>query len=328
MAKLNSWWHRRLIQPIRIKVDKWFDARVKNQGDSIVLTNRNTYVIPTRFGYILAFVLFGLLLAAMNYSNSMAFMLTFLLAGIAILGMHYTYGTLVRLKIEVAQSSPVFAEQSAKIPLLLTAINQTSRYGIFLGNADELQVPSNVEQARTRIYYQTEALERGRYRLPRTRIWTTFPFGLFFSWAWLRLNADVLVYPKPQSFLDQIASSNAHIGEQSSDKKGDDDFAGIRRYQETDSPNRIAWKALAHSQEMLSKDFSGTVDNQLWLDYDSLSMLEPEQRLSQLCQWILDCEREHQPYGLTLPNIEIDIDLGERHKNACLEQLALFEVVA
>lgn len=320
------WWKKHLVQPIRIQFDNWFDSRIKQQGSHVTLTNRNTYVVPTRFGYMLAAILFGLLLAAMNYSNSMAFMLTFLLTGIAVLGMHYTYATLAKLKIEVGKTPPVFAEQSARVQLLLTPINQKARYGIFLGNADELQTPSNAERSRTPIYYQTPMLERGRHSLPRTRIWTTFPFGLFFSWAWLKLSVDILVYPKPASFLDHIENNGVKTGDQSSNKKGDDDFAGIRRYQETDSPNRIAWKALAHSQEMLSKEFSGTVDDNLWLNYESLNMLEPEQRLSQLCQWILDCERNHQPYGLALPNIQIDIDLGERHKNACLEQLALFEV--
>lgn len=314
------------IQAIREKAKGWFNARIERHGNSITLTGRSIYVIPTRYGFMLGFMLFGLLLGSMNYSNSMAFMLTFLVGGIAILGMHYTYGTMVKLKIDVGSNKPIFAGQSARIKLLLTPLNQRSRYGLFLGNSDELQSPAHAEQERSPIYYQTEPLERGRYLLPRTRIWTTFPYGLFYSWAWLKLDSYVMVYPKPQSFLEHMESEGEKAGEKSSERKGDDDFAGIRRYQETDSPNRIAWKALAHTQELLSKEFHGTTDNNIWLNYELLSMLEPEQRLSQLCQWVLDCERDHQPYGLCLPGLTIDIDLGERHKKQCLEKLALFEV--
>ncbi|PIE37265.1 MAG: DUF58 domain-containing protein [Gammaproteobacteria bacterium] len=317
---------QRLYQTIRIKLHSWFNARIERHGNSITLTGRSIYVIPTRYGFLLGFMLFVLLLSAMNYSNSLAFMLTFLLTGIAVLGMHYTYGNMVKLKIEAAPNSPVFAGQRAQMRLLLTPLNQRPRYGLVLGNSDEWQAPAPVEQARAPIDYQTPVLQRGRYRLPRTRIWTTFPFGLFYSWAWLTLDSEVLVYPKPQALLPQLPLHGGKSGQHSSPRKGDDDFAGIRRYQETDSPNRIAWKALAHSGELLAKDFHGSTDNTIWLDYQQLTALQVEQRLSQLCQWVLDCERDHLAYGLRLPGQVIDIDLGERHKQHCLRQLALFEV--
>lgn len=313
-------------QAIRIKLQGWFNSRIERHGNSITLTGRSIYVIPTRYGFMLACMLFGLLLGSMNYSNSMSFMLTFLVTSIGILGMHYTYGNMVQLKIDAGNCPPIFAGQNAKIPFLLTPLNSRPRYGLFLGDADRLQQPGNVEKARSALYFSTEALSRGRYQLPRTRIWTTFPFGIFYSWAWLKLDQSVLVYPQPQSFMQHLESEGLQQGEQSSNRKGDDDFAAIRRYQETDSPNRIAWKALAHSRELLSKEFHGTTDNNIWLNYELLTQLEPEDRLSQLCQWILDCERDHLPYGLCLPGNTIDIDLGERHKKHCLERLALFEV--
>lgn len=314
------------FQAIRIKLQGWFNSRIERHGNSITLTGRSIYVIPTRYGFLLGAMLLGLLLGSMNYSNSMSFMLTFLLTSIGILGMHYTYGNMVQLKIEAGLCPPIFASQYANIPFFLTPLNARPRFGLFLGDADRLQQPGNVEQPRSIVYFKTEALSRGRYTLPRTRIWTTFPFGLFYSWAWLKLDQSVLVYPQPQALLQHLESEGQQQGEQSSSRKGDDDFAGIRRYQETDSPNRIAWKALAHSGELLAKDFHGTTDNNIWLNYELLVQLEPEERLSQLCQWILDCERDHLPYGLCLPGSRVDIDLGERHKQRCLELLALFEV--
>ena len=314
------------FQTIRNKLQGWFNSRIERHGNSITLTGRSIYIIPTRYGFMLGAMLLGLLLGAMNYSNSLSFMLTFLLASIALLGMHYTYGNMVKLKINAGNISPVFAGQCANIPFLLSALNERPRYGLYLGDADRLQQAGNVEQPRAPLYFKTQALNRGRYVLPSTRIWTTFPFGIFYSWAWLKLDQVVLVYPKPESFLAKLESEGLQQGDLSSARKGDDDFAGIRRYQETDSPNRIAWKALAHSGDLLSKDFHGTTDNNIWLNYEQLSQLAPEERLSQLCQWVLDCERDHLPYGLSLPGHMIDIDLGERHKKRCLEQLAVFEV--
>ena len=75
----------------------------------------------------------------------------------------------------------------------------------------------------------------------------------------------------------------------------------------------------------MTKQFTETLDRELWLDFDSLNGLPPEQRLSQLCRWVLDAEADQQRYGLILPGTRIEPDHGANHEFRCLKALALFE---
>jgi uncharacterized protein (DUF58 family) len=162
--------------------------------------------------------------------------------------------------------------------------------------------------------------------LGRIRVWTEFPFGLFHVWAWLEPDTRLLVYPKPSGKHHlQFSNSATRQGPQNLTRSGHDDYHGNRHYQPGDSPNHIDWKALARRHETLTKQFSEQTGDEIWLDWDLLPMLDAEQRLSQLCQWILDLHRTGRSYGLKLPNERIIPGHGERHKHHCLEKLALFK---
>lgn len=317
-----------LIQPLRMKWQQWFDNRMGDPKASVELNARNVYVIPTRYGFILGAMLFVLLLGAMNYSNSMSFMMTFLIVGIALIAMHATFGNLSRLRIKSQNNPAVFAKNSAKIHLSLSPLNKKTRYGVFLDDvarsSDAFECDGQTPTGSVG-YYHTPTLERGVYHCPKVRIWTTYPLGLFFSWSWLRLDSRVLIYPEPKSFLPLNQQSGDDSGSRSHTQRGDDEFSGIRKYLDTDSPKRIAWKAVAHSQQLLSKEFTATTDHHVWLNYNALHSLPLESRLSQLCYWILECEQNEQAYGLKLPDFNSGIDLGDAHKIRCLEQLALFQ---
>ena len=49
-----------------------------------------------------------------------------------------------------------------------------------------------------------------------------------------------------------------------------------------------------------------------------------EQRLSQLTQWVLDCERQGETYSLRLPQRSLPAGHGMAQQRACLEALALY----
>ena len=107
---------------------------------------------------------------------------------------------------------------------------------------------------------------------------------------------------------------------------GNDDFAGLRGYQASDSPRHVAWKAVARSDVMLTKQFTGEAAAELWLDWRLLPAgMGPEQRLSRLAGWVLAAERTGAHYGLRLPGLEIAPRRGDSHSAACLQALALYQ---
>ena len=65
---------------IRARFRAWWQARLP-RSDTLLLTQRNIYILPTRAGLMFAATLMVLLLASINYQLNLGYVLTFLLAG-------------------------------------------------------------------------------------------------------------------------------------------------------------------------------------------------------------------------------------------------------
>ena len=165
---------------------------------------------------------------------------------------------------------------------------------------------------------------RGVLPLGRCTVSTRYPLGLFRAWAFIELPLACSVYPRPGP-ARVPPQSPAYKPQQSGDKgRGVDDFVGFRPWRPGDSPRHVFWKAAARDQPLLVKQFGGDRADEVWLDWAALPDMGTEARLSQLCRWIIDAQRNHQPFGLRLPGCEIAIDSGAPHRQRCLEALARF----
>ena len=85
----------------RRRMDFWIALRNPGIAGEINLHNRRLYILPTRFGYIYAVMQFVLLLAAINYTNSMTYVLTFLLTSLGIISLWQTHKNLLGLTVEL-----------------------------------------------------------------------------------------------------------------------------------------------------------------------------------------------------------------------------------
>jgi uncharacterized protein (DUF58 family) len=154
---------------------------------------------------------------------------------------------------------------------------------------------------------------------------TRYPLGLFRAWSYVEPDARCLVYPRPERSPLPTAAAHEAPGGQRSPVAGNEDFSGLRTYQLSDSPRHVAWKAVARTDGMLTKQFSGEAAAELWLDWERLPpALGLEQRLSRLAGWVLAAERGGARYGLRLPGVEIAPARGDSHAAACLQALALY----
>jgi uncharacterized protein (DUF58 family) len=154
-----------------------------------------------------------------------------------------------------------------------------------------------------------------------------YPLGIFRAWSPLRFDSKVLVYPQPSRISTPFppGSGSQSSGQRHLDHTGRDEFNGVRAYQRGDAWRQIHWKAYAKGQGLYSKEYATeTGGSQLWLDFASAPGNNLEERLSQLCRWLIDAESAGLSYGLALPGGNIAPDSGDQHLAACLEALALF----
>ncbi|MCH8502876.1 MAG: DUF58 domain-containing protein [Ectothiorhodospiraceae bacterium] len=303
----------------------WLDRRLGTPRKQVRLAYRRIFVLPTKAGLAFSALLFGIWLGAVNYTNSMAFLLCFLLLGLGLLAMLHTFRNIAGLSVKAEPARPVFAGEAAHFTLRLENPDLRERPALVLRYEREptvlVDVPAGTDAS---AVVSVPTKRRGVMKLGQVLIQTTFPTGLVVAWSWLRLDRSCLVYPAPES--GSVPDPEGGSGDAGSrPAEGDDDFHSLRRYQPGDSLRQVAWRTLARGQELQTKRFAGNAASSVWLDYDALPQLAMEQRLSRLCRWILDAEAERRPYGLRLPGKRIPPALGADHQERCLRALALFQ---
>ena len=139
------------------------------------------------------------------------------------------------------------------------------------------------------------------------------------------MDLDCLVYPAPAPRGPKPPVTETDTGGAQDKGSGVEDFAGLRSYRPGDSPRHIAWKALARQQELLVKQYTGTAVETRWFEWDTIPAIGMEDRLARLCRWIIDAHEDHQAYGLRMPAVAIEPNLGTAHRRRCLSELALFD---
>ena len=293
----------------------------------VVLVQRRIYILPTRQGMLFAGVLLVMLTGSINYALGLGYVLTFLLFALAMNAMIHTFRNLANLRVTAGRAEPVFAGDIAQFTVHLDNPADAERYALGLthdgATTTFVDVPA---RSSARAVASVAAARRGVLRPGRLTLFTRYPLGLYRAWSYLELEMQCTVYPRLAFPALPLPPAAASSGAGAESGRGQEDFAGLREYHLGDSPRHIAWKAAARDQRLLTKQFSGHAQTQLWLDWTQLpGEMAVEERLSHLARWVLDAHASGSAYGLRLPGKTIGLAAGSAQRDACLEALALYE---
>ena len=189
---------------VRGRFRQWWQSRLP-LSDTLTLTQRNVYILPTRPGFMLGATLLVLLIGSINYQLNLGYLLTFLLAGSAVVGMHVCHGTLRGLTMNLKTPDAQFAGVSTTLTVVLINERKSIRHGIGMAVLDSTHedrwvycdVPA---QGSTSVHVAFKPDRRGLHHVPALTAETRFPLGTFRVWTVWRPAAHVLVYPTPESF--------------------------------------------------------------------------------------------------------------------------------
>ena len=306
---------------------QWWQARLP-LSDTLTLTQRNVYILPTRPGFMLGATLLVLLVGSINYQLNLGYLLTFLLAGCGIVAMHVCHGTLRGLTMNLSTPEAQFAGTSTTLSIVLTNERASLRYGIGLAVLDATQpdrwvftdVPA-LGQSTVQVAFKPE--RRGLHRVPPLTAETRFPLGTFRVWTVWRPAAQVLVYPQPEAFPPPLPPGEPRAGGTAAARaQSTGEFDGVRTYRRGDPLKLVVWKKAAKADELVSRDSQQAQRYELWLDFAQAGHAGTEHKLSRLAAWVLQAERLGLDYGLRLPGQLVAPGTGEAHKRRCLEALA------
>jgi uncharacterized protein (DUF58 family) len=308
------------------RVAAWSRRRHGPDAGTVTIGRGRVYIVPTRLGLAYAAMLFAMLLGGLNYGNNLALLLTFLLAAGGWVAMHACHRNLAGLSITAAGSRAPYAGEPAEFQFALEA--PFAREDIVLGTgrytAPAVSVPA-ASPVPARV--QLPTVRRGRVRLERLRIESTFPLGLFVAWTWTHPERDCLVYPRPAARDREPPPPAIEAGAaQDGRARGEEDFAGLRTFRPGDAPRRIAWKAWARGGELLVKDFVGAAHSPVMFDLADAPGATLEARLARLARWVVDAEERGDRYGVRLEDSAVGPGAGLMHRNRCLALLATFRL--
>lgn len=304
---------------------RWLERRIP-PARQVRLDQRRIFILPTVPGLLFAVALLVMLLAAINYQNSLAYGLTFLLLSVGLVAILHTWRNLAGLVLSAGEVTPVFAGEQAGFRIRLESAGR-AHCGIALGwPPAALQSVDVPRGGNCELELFLPSSRRGWLQAPRLRVESRFPLGLLVAWSWVDLDLTALVYPRPQA--GELPPSMGVTEDDLADGQhlqsgGVDDFQGLRGYQPGDSQRRLHWKAWSRGQGLQVKEFADLQGRDLWLDFTGLGG-DSEARLSLLCHWVLQLAARNQPFGLRLPGVQCAPASGATQRERCLRELALF----
>jgi uncharacterized protein (DUF58 family) len=239
--------------------------------------------------------LFGLFLEAYMHDFNLVYITLFFLFSFAFSAGPFGVLNIGKLKAEFVSSGRFFANRDAFISIKVTNPREVASWAVEIHSTNSL-VPLDRLNAKSSTILQMPytPTKRGLFEFKDCYFNSKYPL----STARLTLNiTDVyrgVAYPQPkgktlESFLNEEEN---HYGQEK-------DFDGLREYDGTQKLSHIHWASVAKGS-MSVKHFSKEILNpNLHFDFQKAGKND-EARLSQLCLWVLECEKKSLIFSIQL----------------------------
>jgi uncharacterized protein (DUF58 family) len=345
MSRLSSTLKPKLVLFFNTKFNHWIGKRIPAATHQL-LSNRNVFIFPTRFGFAYLFFVLMLFLLATNYQNNLIMLLSYLLASLFVSAMMHSFFNLSGLKLETSSEVRGFANSNLYLPIKLTSSKARFSLKFVFAQQKPITLTSfNVEQhenATVEVLVPFYASQRGVFMPSRVKVVSEYALGLFSCWTHLDFACQFVVYPTPKTVklaLNRNNSDKASIQGVSVSNNGDD-FYQLKNYVVGESLTQVAWKHLAKGQGWLSKSYQQNQTQALWLNIVDMPSAKIEKRLSYLCYLVQEYHQAGQAFGLDLslkPSLELSSQQahikiipneGKAHLKQCLMALAQFKLAS
>lgn len=288
---------------------------------------RQLYILPTRMGWYFALIMVALFGIAVKFDNQAAFMMLFVLVSMGLVGMLYTHNNVIGLTLNAQAGRAVFLGEHAEFPLIINNDTNKSRHAVWITSGGFQQVLELDAHSEQLVPLKLPTIQRGYLNCDPIIVTSQFPIGVFFCWS-KRYDATqrCIVYPQPLDLISMTANNQAGKQEnQSAALSGNEDFKGMKQYQQGDRIRDIHWPSVAKTNKLVTIEYESLSPSSINLSWLSLPpSMSVEDKLSQLCFWVMEAEKSGYKYQLEMPNHTLSHDNGNTHYHNCLKTLALW----
>ncbi|MDX1392399.1 MAG: DUF58 domain-containing protein [Rheinheimera sp.] len=297
-------------------LSRYLDKR-QPPADSVTLVQKLIFILPSRYGWWFLLLIVLLYLLGTNYQNNLILLLCYLLLSLFLFSIALCYANMSGLTLHCRTAPEGYAGSTLHAEILLSS----AKHHQMLELCFIAQPPSTMlTTLQTNVSVPLHTKVRGRFMLPRLKISSQYPFGLWRAWSYVALQQHYWVYPAPENVPGEALSSeqdNSHTASPSMDT--------LAPYRSGDSLRHIIWKRLARDpmNPVVRQHFIAPEAQPDWVVVPALSAEALERALRKACYRLLELEQQGGVYGLKLPGQTVTQAQGAAHLQRCLQALAL-----
>ena len=316
----------------RQRFERWLNKRIPIKQKQL-LTSKNIFIFPTKFGFLYLFFILLLFLLATNYQNNLILFLSYVLASLFVSAMLHCFFNLCGLGIKASGEYGGYVNETINIPVTLITDKKHLSLCLFLPEQNKISIKQTDNESHcTEVLLPIMLQTRGVSDLERIVISSEYALGLFRCWSKLAFPVSLTVYPHPITFkknslIEPIHTTNDVSNENSyhsNMETGIDEYIDLARYRQGESLAKVSWKHVAKGQGWLSRQYGEALGETVYLSLHQMPSKNIEKQLSMLCFAILDCAQQGDEYGVLLGDKRISPNSGQHHLLMCLTALATF----
>lgn len=254
----------------------------------------------TVFSVVVVALLFGLFLEAYMHDFNLVYITLFFIFSLAFSAGPIGILNLGHLEAAYLHPGRLFAHQEGELPLEVTNHSATPSWAVTLHDENSSVALKQIKAQRSEVVKLPIMPEkRGRFIHKNAYLESRYPLSTVRLVMKIHTSYEGIVYPEPkgiplESFLQQ---EETYYGEEK-------EFDGLRAYDGSQKLSHIHWASVAKG-EMSVKLFSKeTRTPKLVFNFYTAGQND-EARLSQLCLWVLECEKRNLPFTVQMPNRQL-----------------------
>lgn len=255
----------------------------------------------TRYSIVVVVLLFGLFLEAYMHDFNLVYITLFFVFSLAFSAGPIGILNLGYLEASYLRSGRLFAHQEGYLSMQIYNASSTISWSVILRHENNsIPLGPLKGESSTTVHLSVLPDKRGTFTHKGCYLESKYPLSTVRLVMKIKDVYTVVVYPEPKgislhSFLQQEEN---FYGEEK-------EFDGLRAYDGSQKLSHIHWASVAKG-EISVKVFSRETQTPKLVFNFYTAGTNDESRLSQLCLWVLECEKQNLTFMIQMPNRVLD----------------------
>lgn len=250
----------------------------------------------TVFSVVVVVLLFGLFLEAYMHDFNLVYITLFFIFSLAFSAGPIGILNLGHLEASYLHPGRLFTHQEGQLPIEIVNTSSTPSWSVTLHDENSAVPLERIRGETSKVLkLPVTPKKRGRFIHQNAYLESKYPLSTVRLVMKIKASYEGIAYPEPkgvplESFLQQ---EETYYGEEK-------EFDGLRAYDGSQKLSHIHWASVAKG-EIAVKVFSKETQTPALVFNFYTAAKEDEARLSQLCLWVLECEKKNLPFTIQMP---------------------------